>query len=169
MLNISSTLYDLSSATYNGNPTTFPLAFPIGLTSVTVSNLKNLQYVPLTAPATGVNAWTLDASNAVVATTSYSPTGLAPNTPSSPTAFAFTRTNTVINGVGSIVVSYTPRFASSIATMNITLPQSQSSLVSPACSLNSQPTCTVLASDSTYITLKFLNQTTTTLTNIVNI
>lgn len=173
MLNVTSALYDISSAQYNGSQAVFPIAVPIGLTTITISNLKNLLYVPLVAPTNGITAWTLDGSNAVVAITSYYPSGLVPTTPATAISSAFTRTNTVINGVGAISINYTPRFPTSTGIMSITLPQSQSTLVSPSCTMtaatNNANTCTVLSSNSTTITLNFYNQTTTTLTNVVNI
>lgn len=173
MLNITSALYDISAALYNGLPVTFPIAFPIGLTSVTITNLTNLLYIPLVPPSIGISAWTLDASNATVATTSFTPSNLVPNTPATSIGGAFTRTNTAINGVGSININYTPRFPTVTSIMTITLPQSQTTLISPACSMqgasNNATTCSVLSSNSSTITLSYFNQTSTVLTNVVNV
>lgn len=173
MLNLTSALYDISGAKYNGLPVTFPISVPIGLTSITITNLKNLLYIPLVSPSTGISAWTLDASNAIVAITSFAPSNLVPNTPATSIGNAFTRTNTVINGVGSININYTPRFPTVISIMTITLPQSQTTLVSPACSMqgasNNAATCSVLSSNTTTITLAYFNQTSTILTNVVNV
>jgi hypothetical protein len=173
MLSLTPALYDISSAQYNGAPATFPIAIPIGLTSITITNIKNLLYVPLTSPSTGISAWTLDAANAFVAITAYTPSNLVPNTAATALGSAFTRTNTVINGVGSVNINYTPRFPTATSIMTITLPQSQTTLVSPACSMqgasNNAATCSVLSSNSTTITLGYYNQTSTILTNVVNV
>jgi len=173
MLSLTSSLYDVSNAQYNGAPATFPISIPIGLTSITITNLKNLLFIPRNWSNSGISAWTLDASNAIVATTSFSAASLVPNTPAAAIGSSFTRSNTAINGVGSISINYTPRFPTVTAIMNITLPASQSALVSPACSMqaaaNSANTCTVLSSSTTSIALNYFNQTATTLTNVVNI
>jgi hypothetical protein len=173
MLNLTSSLYDYSAAQYNGTAVTFPIAVPIGLTTITITNLKNLLFVPLTVPANCITAWTLDGSNTIVALTAYSPASLIPNTPATAISSAFTRTNTVINGVGAVSISYTPRFPTATAIMIISLPLSQSTLVSPACSMqgasNSAPSCAILGSNSTSITLSYFNQSLTTLTNVVNV
>lgn len=173
MLSLTSALYDISGAQYNGVPITFPIAIPIGLTSIIITNLKNLLYIPLVSPSTGISAWTLDSSYAIVATTSSTPANLVPNTPATAIGSAFTRTNTVINGVGSININYTPRFPTATSIMTITLPQSQTTLVSPACSMqgvsNSAATCSVLSSNTTSITLSYFNQTSTILNNVVNV
>jgi len=173
MLSLTSYLYDISNAQYNGAPVTFPIALPIGLTSITITNLKNLLFIPRNSPNNGISAWTLDASNATVATTSFSAASLVPNTPATAISSSFTRTNTIINGVGAISINYTPRFPTVTAIMNITLPASQSALVSPAFSMqgaaNNANTCTVLSSNPSSIALNYLNQTSTTLSNVVNI
>jgi hypothetical protein len=173
LLNFTSALFDYSSAQYNNAAVTFPIAIPIGLTSITIKNLKNLLYIPLTTPANSITAWTVDSSGFTVAVSSYSPTALLPNSPAVGVNCAFTRTNTVINGVGAININYTPRFPTSVGIMTINMPSSQASIVSSACNMqgasNNANNCNVLSSNSTSISLIYTNQTTTSLTNILNI
>lgn len=173
LLNFTSSLFDFTSAMYNNAPVVFPISVPIGLTSITITNLKNLLFIPNATPANSITAWTVDGSGYVVAVSSYLPTTLLPNTPASGVSCSFIRTNTVINGVGSININYTPRFPTSAGIMNINMPTNQASIVSPSCSMqgssNNANTCTVISSNTTSLFLSYFNQTSTSLSNILNI
>jgi hypothetical protein len=64
---------------------------------------------------------------------SYDAKDLIPNTPTSPISYSFIRTNTAINGAGSLIIGYNPRFSTYIKLMTITLPINQTILKTPSC------------------------------------
>ena len=173
LLNITNSLFDCTFAKYNNAPITFPLAVPIGLTSITITNVTNLLFIPQNNPSDGIKAWTIDDSSYTVAISSIIPTNLVPNAASTGLSWAFTRTNTAINGVGAVNIMYTPRFPTSVGIMKVVMPANQTTITSPSCSMqgssNNANTCSVLSSSTSTITLNFFNQTTTSLTNVINL
>lgn len=60
MLNLSSDLFDYSTATIDGKPIVLPFSQPITSTTVTINNLINLKYIPKTPSATSISGWTVD-------------------------------------------------------------------------------------------------------------
>lgn len=173
MLNITNSLFDCTFAKYNNAPIVFPLTIPIGLTSITITNATNLLYIPQNTPSEGIRAWTTDDSSNTVAVSSNIPINLIPNTAASGLTWAFSRTNTAINGAGALNIIYTPRFPTSVGIMKLIMPANQTTIASPACIMqgasNNANTCSVLSSSTSTITLTFFNQTTTSLTNVVNL
>jgi hypothetical protein len=173
LLNITSSLFDCTFAKYNNAPITFPLSVPIGLTSITITNVTNLLYIPQVNPTDGIKAWTIDDSSYTVAISTTIPNNLIPNAASTGLSWAFSRTNTAINGVGALNIIYTPRFPTSISIMRIVMPINQTTIASPSCILqgpsNNGNACSVLSSSTSAITLTFVNQTTTSLTNVINL
>ena len=99
----------------------------------------------------------MDGSDSKVAMSSYNASELAPNTPSVGVSFTFTRSNIAIAGLGSLTISYTPRFASVAATMKIGLPQNQMKMLSSGCQVqtSSLRDCQVLSSNSQTISVTF--------------
>lgn len=173
LLNITSSLFDCTYAKYNNAPITFPLSIPIGLTSITITNATNLLYIPQNSPSDGLKAWTVDDSSYTVAFSSNIPNNLIPNAATTGLSWAFSRTNTAINGVGALNIIYTPRFPTSVGIMKVVMPANQTTIASPSCLMqgasNNANTCTVLSSSTSTITLNFFNQTTTSLTNVINL
>jgi hypothetical protein len=170
LFSFTSSLFNFSAAQYNSAPVTFPISVPIGLSSITITNLKNILYIPLSTPTNSITAWTVDGSGYIVAISSYVPTTLLPNKAATGVNCALTRTNTAINGVGAVNINYTPRFPTAVSIMTVVMPLNQASIVSPTCTLQgSSNGCSVLFSNSTCISLSYFNQTVTSLTNILNI
>lgn len=122
LLNFTSALFDYSSATYSGSPLTLPLSVPIGVSTINISNVQNLLYIPTTSPTDVISSWTTDSQGHTVARSSYSPTALLPNQAATGMAFTFTRSNRAINGVGSLAIAYTPRFPTSTRVMKLVMP-----------------------------------------------
>lgn len=172
-ISFSQGLFDYSAAKYNNEPVTMPLAVPIGLNTITITNLKNILWIPSSTPANSFTAWTVDNANNNVSVSAYTPTLLLPNTAATGISCAFTRTNTAINGIGSININYTPRFPTSTGIMNVYMPQNQNTIVSSNCSMvgasNNANNCTVLSSNSTFISVMYFNQSLTSLMNILNV
>jgi len=150
-----------------------PISVPIGITSITVTNLKNLLYIPNSSPTNSISAWTVDSSGYKVALSSYPSSSLIPNIPATGLTYGFTRTSTAINGLGSLYISYTPSFPSLANLMTITMPVNQTSIVTPGCTMlgasNNAVNCVILSSNSTSMTIYYYNQSTTTLTNVLNL
>lgn len=171
IFNISSSLFNLSSAQYNGSPLTLPLTLPISTTSVVINNLQNLLSIPTNAPSSGISAWTIDTNSSKVAQSAFNSTSLAPNTPTSALSFNFVRSNTAINGIGALVINYSPRFTSAASTMQIVLPLNQAKMSSSGCQIQTTSglsSCQVISSNSSAITVGYLGQTQTILTNVIN-
>ena len=152
-MTIDSTLFDLTSAKYNGNPLVLPLAVPISTSSIIISNLTNLLYIPTVPPTSGLSISTVDATDSKVAESSYDASSLYPDAPTTGVSYTFTRSNTAISGVGSLTIIYNPRFSSVAATLKITLPQNQMSMLSNACQMQitSLTDCQVISSSSSTI------------------
>ena len=77
--------------------------------------------------------WTTDNFGHRIALSSFDSKNLVPNTPTSPTSYSFIRTNNPIGGVGSLIISYSPRFLSFIGLMTINLPNNQTIMKNPTC------------------------------------
>jgi hypothetical protein len=171
--NLTSALFDFTAALYNNSALILPISVPIGITSITITNLKNLLFIPNIPPLNSISAWTVDNSGFKVALSAYSSASLIPNQAATGLNYGFTRTSTAINGLGSLYISYTPSFPSVANLMTITMPANQTSIVTPACTMigasNNAVNCVVLSSTTTSITINYLNQSTTTLTNVVNL
>lgn len=171
VMDLSSALFDLTNAKYNGQPLVLPLTLPISTTSITVTNLTNLLSVPSVPPTTGLSLYSIDSANSKVAQSTFSPSALTPNTPTTALSYSFARTSTSIGGVGNLTISYTPRLPSSANTITITLPLKQMAMLSSGCQVMvgaSYSPCQVLSSNSQSITLAYQNQSKTVLTDVVN-
>jgi hypothetical protein len=150
------------------------LSLPIGITTITITNLKNIQYIPTTFNLKNpMLAWTTDSTNNTLSQSSYNYSALTPTIPTQGLTYSFSRNNTSINGVGSITINYVPQFPAITAYLVISLPNNQSQLVSSACSMigasNGVTSCTVVTNNSSSITVSYLGQTSTILNNVINI
>ncbi len=172
MFTLSSALFGLSSATYNGSVLSQPLSIPITTTSIIINNVQNLLSIPTNPISTGISVWTVDSSNNKVGQSSFNSVNLVPNTASIGLSYSFVRSNTAIGGVGSLVISYTPRYASVASTMQIVLPANQMTMTSNGCQLqltSGLVSCQVVSSNTTAITINYVGQTQTILTNVANV
>ena len=171
VVNIASTLFDLSGATYNGNALVLPLTVPISTSTVVIGNAKNLLEIPAAPQTTGLDVYSVDASGGKVAESSYDASGLSPDTATTGLSYTFTRSNTAISGVGSLTVVYNPRFPSVASTIKITLPQNQMTMLSSSCEMqtSSLVACQVISSSSSAILVSYQGQSKTILTNVSNI
>ena len=133
VVNVASTLFDLSGATYNGNALVLPLTVPISTSTVVIGNAKNLLEIPAAPPTTGLDVYSVDGSGSKVAESSFDASGLSPDTPTTGLSYTFTRSNTAISGVGSLTVVYNPRFPSVASTIKISLPLNQMTMLSSSC------------------------------------
>lgn len=171
--NMTSALFDFTTALYNNSALILPISVPIGITTISITNLKNLLFVPNTPPPNSIWAWTMDNSGFKVALSVYSSASLIPNQPATGLSYGFTRTNTAINGLGSLYINYTPSFPSIAGVMTISMPANQTSIVTPACTMigasNNAVNCVVLSSTTNSISIYYLNQSTTTLSNVLNL
>lgn len=171
VFNLSPTLFNLTSAQYNGNPLTLPLTLPISTTSIVINNVQNLLSIPTTPQTTGLLAWTIDSSSNKVAQSTFNPASLAPKTPTTALSFNYVRSNTAISGTGALVISYSPRFPSVSSTMTIVLPANQAKMTSPACQIQTTSgltSCQVISSNTSAITIGYSGQSQTILGSVVN-
>lgn len=135
VLTLSSTLFDISKAKYNGAPFSQPLVLPISTSSIQITNLQNLLAIPTTPFANGLAVWTIDSFEDRVAQSSFNASGLSPNKPAAGLSYSFTRSSTSIGGVGTLNINYAPRFPSAASSMAIVLPANQMALNSGACQM----------------------------------
>jgi len=171
IFNISPSLFNLTSAQYNGLPLVLPLTLPISTTSIVINNLQNLLSIPTNPQTSAIAAWTVDSTSNKVAQSAFNSSNLAPTIPTTALSFNFVRSNTAINGVGALVINYSPRFASVASTMQIVLPSNQAKMSTSGCQVQTSSglsPCTVISSNSSAITVGYLGQSQTILTNVVN-
>jgi hypothetical protein len=171
VVDLGTGLFDCSYARFNGLPLTLPLSVPIATSSVVITNLTNLLSIPQTLPSSGLTVYSLDSSSSKVAQSSFSSGSLISNTPATGLSYTFTRSSTAIGGAGSLTVSYTPRFLTVAASLTIYFPSNQMKMISSACQMQtaSLVPCQILSSNATVITVAFLNQTKTILTDVSNV
>ena len=171
MVDIASSLFDLTSATYNGAALVLPLTVPISASTLVINNAKNILAVPTTPPTSGLTVYTTDSASRKVAQSLYDASSLSPDTPTTGLSFTFTRSNIAISGVGSLTVAYTPRFPTAASTLKFTLPTNQMKMLSNSCQMQttSLVNCQVLSSTASVISVSYQNQTNTILTNLSNV
>lgn len=172
VLTLSSTLFDLSKAMYNGAPLSQPLILPITSSSIQITNLQNLLAIPTTPFENGLAVWTVDSSDNKVAQSSFNASGLSPNKPAVGLSYSFTRSSTSIGGVGTLTISYAPRFPSAAASLTIVLPANQMAMNSASCQIQTGSgisPCQVISSNSSVISVAYSGQTQTILSNVTNI
>ena len=171
IFNINPSLFNLASAQFNGSPLTLPLTLPISTTSIVINNLQNLLSIPANPPTASISVWTIDSSSNKVAQSAFNSSNLASNVPTTALNYNFVRSNTAINGVGSLVINYTPRFASVSSNMQIILPSNQGKMSTSGCQMQTASglaQCQIISSNSSTITVSYLGQTQTILTNVIN-
>ena len=171
VVDLSSTLFNLTGATYNNSPLVLPLTVPISTTSITISNLTNLLSIPSVPPSTGLTLYTIDSTLSKVAQTILNTSTLTPNTAATALSASYIRSNTAIGGLGNLTLSYNARLPGSISTMTIYLPDKQMVMVSSACQMQigaALSSCQIISSTSTTLTLSYQNQSKIILTDVVN-
>jgi hypothetical protein len=162
---------NLTQATFNGAQLQLPLSVAITTSTIVLSNATNILEIPNLPPSSGLTVFSVDASGSKVAESAFDTAVLVPNTPAVGINFAATRSNTAIQGVGSLSIAYTPRFPSVASTLFVTLPVNQMSLHSNGCQMQtgSLVSCQVLSSSSSSISIGFSNQSQTVLTKVTNL
>lgn len=176
VVSISSATFNLSQANYSSRSVAFPLSVPLTVagTSMMINNLYNLKYIPKVTPiSSGLTVTSLDSNGFAVASIDYTGPSLYASIAVDGLSYSFIRSNTNINGIGQVSITYTARYSSVISQMTINLPTNQSQLLSPTCwqlsSSNLNTSCTVLSSNASSITIVYNNQTQVVLTSVINL
>ena len=172
LLHISSSLYNTSAATYNGNPLTLPLLLPITTTQVVINGLFNLLSIPNNPTTNGLRLITIDSSNNTVSLSPFASTALLPNKPASGLTYSFIRSNLSIGGTGTLTLSYNPAFPSVASLYSITLPNNQVSILNNSCtsqSLSMSSPCLIMNSNSTSLIISYAGQIQTILGSVLNL
>ena len=103
------------------------------MSSIEIKGLRNLLYIPNVVPSNSITVWTTDNFGFKVAQSTFSVKDLVPTSPASPNTYSLVRTNTAINGAGSLIISYSPRHPELIRLMTVTLPTNQTVIKTPSC------------------------------------
>ena len=122
VVQLASTLFDLTNAKYNGSNLHLPLTVPLSTSGIVITGITNLLSVPHNPSSSGLTVYTIDVSGDKVGQSSFDAKDLSPNKASTGLSYSFTRSNTAIGGIGSLAIVYTPRFVSVAGILKIYLP-----------------------------------------------